>query len=136
VTFTVTVLQHNDDPDLLDNLVAEIARVTRTWVFLFEDTAREAKIKPGYARRPVEFYARRLGPLGFRLEEQEMLGVNVSEAASRLARKVLPHTHEGAPVSRLVKISERLAMLGTRPLDRVLQADHGLCRMTFRRSAR
>jgi SAM-dependent methyltransferase len=135
VTFTVTVLQHIDDPHLLDDLVSEMARVTRTWVFLFEDTSRKAKIQPGYARRPVEFYAHRLGPLGFRLEGQTMLRVMVSETASRLTRRVLPHMHEGARVSHLVRLSERLAMLVTRPLDRVVQANNGLCRMTFRRSA-
>ena len=134
LAFTVTVLQHDDDPVMLAELLTELARVTTTWIYLFEDTARVEKSAAGYVRRPVEWYASRLRPLGFTLADERFLRVRSSEVASQLARRWLPHRHEGAPVSRAISAGERLSLLVTKPLDRVLPARAGLCRMTFRRN--
>jgi SAM-dependent methyltransferase len=132
VAFTVTVLQHNDDATMLAGLLAELARVTTTWIYLFEDTARMEKADAGYVRRPVEWYATRLFPLGFTLVDERYLRVRVSEIASQFSRRWLPHRHEGAPVSKAISAAERATLVVTKPLDRVLPTRAGLCRMTFR----
>jgi SAM-dependent methyltransferase len=132
VAFTVTVLQHNDDAAMLAGLLAEVARVTTTWIYLFEDTARVEKADTGYVRRPVEWYTTRLVPLGFTLAEYRFLRVRMSEIASQFSRRWLPHRHEGAPVSKAISAAERATLVVTRPLDRVLPARSGLCRMAFR----
>lgn len=134
VAFTVTVLQHNDDADMLAALLAEMARVTTTWIHLFEDTARVEKAEPGYVRRPVEWYEAQLAPLGFTLADEQFLRVRMSEIASQFARRWLPHRHEGAPVSKAVSAGERAALLVTKAVDRVVPTRAGLCRMTFRRT--
>ena len=135
VAFTVTVLQHNDDADMLAALLAELARVTTTSIYLFEDTARVEKADVGYVRRPVEWYAARLSQLGFTMTDARFLRVRVSEIGSQFARRWLPHRHEGAPVSRAISGGERATLLVTKPLDRVLPTRAGLCRMTFRSTA-
>ena len=134
VAFTVTVLQHDDDALMLAELLAEVARVTSTWIYLFEDTARVEKADTGYVRRPVGWYAARLAPLGFDLADSTFLRVRTSEITSQLARRWLPHRHEGAPVSKAIAAGERATLLVTKPLDRVLPVRAGLCRMAFRRS--
>ena len=136
VAFTVTVLQHNDDADMLAALLAEVARVTTTSIYLFEDTARVEKADAGYVRRTVAWYATQLRPFGFTLAEARFLRVHMSEVASRFARRWLPHRHEGAPVSKVVSTAERATLLVTRPLDRVVPTRAGLCRMTFRSANR
>jgi SAM-dependent methyltransferase len=132
VAFTVTVLQHDDDDAMLTGLLAELARVTTTWIYLFEDTARVEKADAGYVRRPVDWYATQLLPLGFTLTDERFLRVRVSEIASQFARRWLPHRHEGAPVSKTISAGERATLVVTKPLDRVLPTRAGLCRMTFR----
>jgi len=131
VAFTVTVLQHDDDVAVLTELLAEVARVTTTSIHLFEDTARVEKADAGYVRRPVEWYAAHLAPLGFALADATFLRVRTSEVAAQFARRWLPHRHEGAPVSRAIAAGERATLLVTKPLDRVLPVRAGLCRMTF-----
>lgn len=133
VVFTVTVLQHDNDA-YVAAMLAEAARVSRRWIFLFEDIAPRRKDQPGYVRRPVEDYARPLERRGFRLDEHLLLPVHVSETVARAARRVLPKTEEGVPARRSVHRFESGALPITRLLDRVLPARQGLCRMSFQRS--
>ena len=134
VAFTVTVLQHNDDADMLAALLAEVARVTTTWIYLFEDTARVEKAETGYVRRTVEWYGTRLAPLGFTLADERFLRVRMSELTSRFVRRWRPNRHEGAPISTAVSAGEHAALFMTKPLDRVVPTRAGLCRMTFHRT--
>ena len=82
----------------------------------------------------MEWYATRLLRLGFALADERLLRVRMSEIASQFVRRWVRHGHEGAPVSKTISAGERATLLVTKPLDRVLPARAGLCRMTFRRT--
>ena len=130
LVFTVTVLQHDDDR-VFEAMLDEIARVSRGWVHLFEDTAPRRRDQPGYIRRTVREFECALQSRGFRLADERRLPVSVSERAVTAARRVLPKSREGETVARSVRWFERAALPVTKQLDRVVPSRHGLCRMSF-----
>jgi SAM-dependent methyltransferase len=137
VTFTATVLQHNKDDALLNELLGEICRVTGETVYLFEDTSTQRRERYSAALRPVEDYARMCASRGFELEEAKPLPVYASERAAGALRRLLNRhaLQAGDPISRVNTLAERAMLPPTKLLDSVIVRRRGLTRMIFKRRA-
>jgi SAM-dependent methyltransferase len=131
---TVTVLQHNDD-DAAARIVAELARVARSRVHLFEDTGALAiHDRPSHWLRKPEWYAAAFGRSGYRLEARQRLPLTCSELFVNGLRAVASRRQpEGAVIpENQIRLEARL--LGfTTLVDQVVPPAMGLTRMSFRR---
>lgn len=135
-TFTVTALQHNTDPGMFENLVAEICRVTRGTIVLMEDTSRiPLDFGPGssFLARSIELYQAECEKHGFRLRQHEYLRTKASRAVYyRLQALLVPQGHiEGDPYGALPSAAMKLLMPLARPFDRLLSDDGDLTKMVF-----
>jgi SAM-dependent methyltransferase len=134
LAYTVTVLQHNHDPNIRA-VLHEMCRVTRDVLFLFEDTARRERAGYSWVLRPVSRYAEMCATHGFELTDATPLRVGASETL-RLVVGRLTRTSaqpEGRPPSRLEVALQRVGLPVTRLLDRVVPQPRGLTRMVFHR---
>jgi len=135
VVFTGTVLQHNHEP-LWSAGIKEICRVSREWIYLFEDTARARKATYSLDLRPVADYAAQCSTHGFTLVSHEPLGIYVSDRITAGVRKFLTARHRpaGEPLPRFAFMVEQITLGVTRVLDRFVPQRRGLTRMVFRRA--
>jgi SAM-dependent methyltransferase len=134
VVFTVTVLQHNQDPEVR-RLLTEMCRVAGSSIHLLEDVgARRHDFSASYViRRPRE-YAAICEPLGFGLISTQRLNVFASEVVYFLLNRRLHGSSgrpEGEPIGRSWASVERRALSATRWLDDRIGARIGLARMEF-----
>ena len=134
VTFTVTVLQHNPRP-MMHTLVRDICRVTREWMYLFEDTGEPSEAYSMFTRRPSD-YSSVCEREGFVLKQVTYLNVGISERVcntlmGRLNRK---DRKEGEPLTRWSTLAESLALPFTRVADRFIRRNSGLTLISLRRN--
>ena len=138
VTFTVTVLHHNTDPTMFQNLIREICRVTKETIILTEDTGK-GFISPekDWVARPVQAYAAECRKYGFRLASCQYLGLAASRLAHKLvSRLFVPRSHlEGQPFGWLPVATLRFLLTFTRPLDSLVPDRHDLTKMLFVRDS-
>lgn len=147
VSFTVTVLMHNPD-DRKDQLIREMCRVTKSRIYLIEDTFPEAEGtsapvhtsttdrdetsgKPGsygsFFPRSVPRYAATCVAEGFDLVDTQYLETFASHYLFALLNTRLDkrRTSEGEQFSRLHWWIESLLQPITRQLDRVIRRHGG-----------
>lgn len=136
VTFTVTVLQHNQD-EMLNVLVPEICRVTKTWIFLFESTSQQKRPSYSFVGRPVLEYATLCTDNGFEFQEVEFLNLPVSERVCSIlmGRLNWRGRKEGEPVTTLSVLLQRMVLPMTKILDGAVKHNEGLTKMVFGRRA-
>lgn len=132
VVTTVTVLQHNPD-DRRARMLAEICRVSRDQVLLFEDASLTMPLRQtaqgqyqNYYGRPVGWYTGVCNSHGFELEETQHLQTQVSHRTFlflkyHINRKRLGSAVEGVPYSPLHLAIERRTLPITRRLDRFVK---------------
>lgn len=124
---TVTVLQHNPD-DRRSALIAEICRVARDYVVLFEDTATPrvsgnegSGVYANYFGRPLDWYVDECKKHGWLLITSKSLATYVSHRTFNLLRGTLSRGRkEGQPLSPMHVAIERRTLPITRRLDRVV----------------
>lgn len=132
---TVTVLQHNDDA-AARRIVAELARVARSRVHLFEDTgALAVHDRASHWLRKPEWYTEAFRRSGYRLETQRRLPLALSELMANGLRAVTRRRRpEGAAVPESqVRLESKLLGLTTR-VDGVVPPAIGLTRLSFTRT--
>ena len=136
ITYTATVLQHNYD-EQMRQVAAEICRVTREAIYLFEDTATRRKKRYSVILRPVGEYASVFGRHGFEVVETQALRVFASERTAGVLRRVLSRRPPsvGEPVSGLTRELERAVLPVTRRLDQVVGQPQGLTKIVLHRRA-
>jgi len=133
-TFAATVLQHNP-PEAAETLLAEMARVSRHEVHLFEDAGWFAVHDRAshWVRRP-EWYVRRLRRHGFVLTHRECLRTAASELSAVAIRALTRRrAAEGSSITRRWSGLEAGTLGLTTWLDRWLPAPVALTRMSFAR---
>jgi len=135
ITYTVTVLQHVCDEDMLADLLIEICRVTTKRIILFEDTFYRRWEKYSHVGRPVANYERLLSPSGFTLVEVKHLSTAYSHiACSTIRRATSPHyRHEAEPIPVWTARLQRACLALTRRVDRLWPLHVGLTKMMFER---
>ena len=136
LTYTSTVLQHNTNEEELKKLIAEICRVSRTEVILFERIEKTVQGHSSNLGRPVSYYQALLAPHGFQLEEVKFLPLQVSYYVSGAIRKLFnPGSRkEGEALTKTALAIQNLTLPFTRVLDKIIpcKRDVGMLRFKAR----
>ncbi len=137
LVFTATVLQHNTDEEMLKRVVAELARVSKNKVILFERIEKEIKGDELCYGRPVTYYQGLLEQHGFELAATQFINIQTSYYVSGAIRKGLnPSTRvEGEPLTPLSTMLQRLSLPVTSVLDKIFTSKKDLAKLEFVRKA-
>ena len=133
LVFSVTVLQHNSNDEMMRALLGEMARVAAKEVALFEQVDYRISGDELMRARPVAYYADIMREYGYVLAESRMLDVVASYYASGAIRRVLnPSSRkEGEPLTPISIAAQKLVLPVTKLLDRVLPLQKDMARMWF-----
>ncbi len=133
MVFTATVLQHNTDEEMLKKIVAELCRVSKRKVFLFERIENEIKGDELCYGRPVSYYENLCGQHGFKLVNEEFINIRTSYFVSGAIRKGLnPKDRvEGEPLTGFSVFMQNLTLPVTKQLDKILTSRKDLAKLEF-----
>ena len=142
LSFTVTVLQHVTDANVLEALVGDICRVTGDTVIVMEDIGDYNQLGadgPGI-NRAIEVYRRLFADHGFQLRRVQFLNTKISrhwyEFVWRLYRRIFATDHhEGDRINAVGRFLIGLPLAVTQVLDDVLSEDRNLAKLTLIRAA-
>ena len=136
LAFTVTVLQHNVDPDQLNRVLDELCRVTRERIVLAEDIGNVTDPPTGatYVARPLEAYSTAFEAHGFRLVSVAPLGLRCSRFVRRIVGWLFIRDHsEGEPIGKVARTLLQASMPITAVLDCLVPDNGDLMVMEFAR---
>ena len=135
VVTTVTVLQHNTDQQMLENVIAEICRVTKDKVVIFEQTNPTLKGDELCYWRPIEDYKALFGKHGLELIDQQFINIYTSYLICGAIRKGLnpKNREEGEPLNQFSLFLENITLPVTKVLDKVFPAKTDLTKMVFKK---
>lgn len=138
ISFTSTVLQHNTDEKMLKALCAEICRVSRQEVVLFEKIEKQIKGTELCLGRPVTYYEGLMRAHGFELMEKEFLNIPVSFMICGAARRLFTKAghHEGEPLPRLARFIQTITLPLTSKLDKLFPSTREVAMLRFSRMTR
>ena len=133
--FTATVLQHNTNEKMLLQLMAEICRVAKEKVFLFERIEDSIKGDDLCYGRPVSYYEGICRQHGFELASSKWINIRTSYYVSGAIRKGLnPKSRvEGEPLNDVSVFLQNITLPVTRQLDKVFTSRRDVARLEFRR---
>jgi SAM-dependent methyltransferase len=133
LVFTVTVLQHNSDDDVWCSLIAEICRITRHTVVLYEDVAPRDCGWATYRKRPVNQYVDQLKKNGFKLLDAHFLYLYWTERCTNRLHRIVYGTEpkEGATDGRFFSLFVSALLPILLCVDWFMRKKDGLVRMTF-----
>lgn len=133
--FTATVLQHNTNEKMLLELMAEICRVAKDKVYLFERIENEIKGDELCYGRPVSYYAEVCKKHGFDLASQKFINIRLSYFVCGALRKGMntQSRKEGEPLSNASVILQKLTLPVTSILDKVFVSRKDIGRLEFQR---
>lgn len=135
IVFTATVLQHNTDEAMLQQVLSEICRVSGDQVILFEMVAPTITGDELCMSRPPAYYAALCAPHGFELQEVRHINIYLSYLMAGFTRKVLNsrRRREGEPLTPVSLAVQRLALPLTQLLDRAFPVKRDVAKLVFRR---
>lgn len=135
VVFTSTVLQHIVDPIMLEPLINSITKVSGDKVYLFERIEKTIKGHDSNQGRPVSYYSSLFEEGGFELVNHEFIFTGVSRVVSGVIRKLFNSVgrKEGQQQSAIARGLQKFALIFTKPLDKLIRWDSGLCMLEFRK---
>ncbi len=133
--FTATVLQHNTDEEMLKKIMAELCRVSKEKVFLFERIESKIKGDDLCYGRPVKYYEEICNKHGFKLISTDFINIRVSYFACGIIRKVFsPNTRkEGEPLTRIATFLQKIKLPFTIQLDKIFKSKKDVARLEFKR---
>jgi len=135
IAYTVTVLQHNTDEFMLQEVVEEICRVSKGDIFIFERIEKVVKGTSLCLGRPVSYYEQLFNRRGFKLKEKNYLNIQVSYLICGMIRKLFNKAKrkEGEKVSPTSVFLQKVVLPITRKLDTVFKANRDLAMLHFER---
>jgi len=133
--FTATVLQHNTNEKMLKKIMAELCRVSKEKVFLFERIETEIKGDDLCYGRPVSYYKEICIQHGFELQSKSFINIRVSYFISGIIRKVFGKKGriEGEPYRKSVILFQNITLPITRLLDKIFVSKKDIARLEFER---
>jgi ubiquinone/menaquinone biosynthesis C-methylase UbiE len=136
LVFSATVLQHNTDEIMLKNLIAEMARVSRNKVILFERVENKIKGDALCMGRPVSYYADIMSFHGFNIESTKFINIRSSYYVSGAIRKALNprHRQEGEKLNGISEFLQSITLPVTSRLDKIFTSQKDVCRMSFKKN--
>ncbi len=131
--FTATVLQHNTDEEMLKQIMAEICRVSKEKVFLFERIEKKIKGDDLCYGRPIKYYEKICNSHGFKLTNTEFINIRVSYFACGIIRKIFsPKTRqEGEPLTRIAISLQKIKLPFTIQLDKIFKSKNDVAKLEF-----
>jgi SAM-dependent methyltransferase len=117
VALTSTVLQHNTDAQMAERLIAEMCRVTKGDIYIFERIERTIKGTELCVGRPVAYYQSLFSKHQFALVETRFLNIHVSYFVAGVIRKLCNGRtkKEGAPTVHYAAFSKQHAAANGAP---------------------
>ncbi len=137
LVFSATVLQHNTDDDMMQNILKEMCRVSKDKVFLFERIESNFKGDDLCMGRPYEYYKTIVESQGFEFKKIEYLNIQVSYIVCGIFRKLFnaKSRKEGQKESFVSTKLQSLFLPITSLLDKVFTVNRDLAKIEFVRKA-
>lgn len=135
VIYTVTVLQHIVDENMLKALINEICRVSNAEVLIFERIEKSRKESPTNVGRTVQEYSEMFNKHGFALSHAESLQISASYYVSGAIRKIFNSNKrkEGEPQSKLAIGLQKLLLPLTKIIDPLVPTSRDLTLLHFKK---
>ena len=129
----VTVLMHNKNRELVKKIVAEICRVTKAQICIFEETSRKLREKFAHEKRSVEFYESVFHENGFDMSSLGYLDVELSRICCGALDRVFfgSKRGQGTPISRSSRNVQAMLIPATKHIDNIIKKKQGLTQMFF-----
>lgn len=136
IVFTATVLQHNTDDNMAEQLIKEMTRVSRQKILIYESLSPFLTGDVLCKWRPPSFYIDHMKNGGFTWESTKFINVSISYYMAGAIRKVLNSNNrkEGEPLNRFSMILQKLLLPVTSILDKIFVTKKDLAQMVFVRS--
>lgn len=136
VVFSATVLQHNTEEVMMQKMLSEMCRVSRSKVCLFERIEKKLKGDHLCAGRTVETYASICEESGFNLVEKKFIQIEVSHWVSGAIRKGLNSKarREGEHLNALSIALQKISLPVTSLLDHLVKTERDLGMLVFERT--
>jgi len=133
--FTATVLQHNTNEEMLKKIMAELCRVSKEKVFLFERIESKIKGDDLCYGRPVGYYEGIMNQHSFELQSRSFINIRVSYFISGIIRKTFGKKGrtEGEPYRKSVIILQNITLPITKLLDKIFISKKDIARLEFKR---
>lgn len=131
--FTATVLQHNTDDQMMKRILAEICRVSKEKVLLFERIEKRIKGDELCLGRPIHYYQGICSNHGFKLISTQFINIRVSYFVCGIIRKVFsPNTREeGEPLNKFATFLQRIKLPFTIQLDKIFKSRKDVAKLEF-----
>lgn len=135
IVFSVTVLQHNSDEDMMKALLREMCRVSRDKVILFERVESTLKGDELCVGRPVEYYNAICEQEGFEIKDVQFINIQSSYLVSGAAGKLFSpkNRKEGQKLSTVSELLQSATLPLTKVLDKVFKVERDLAKLEFKR---
>lgn len=136
IVFSATVLQHNTDEIMLQQLMAEMCRVSGDRVILFErieDVITGDELCYG---RPVKYYEAICRQHGFELVSSKWINIRTSYYVSGAIRKGLNSKErvEGEALNGISLLLQNITLPVTKLLDKIFTSRKDIARLEFKRT--
>jgi SAM-dependent methyltransferase len=136
LTFTATVLQHNTDDAMWRRVIADICRVTKDEVHVFEKVTDKISGDDLCMGRPVDYYAEIFAQHGFEKVKHQYLHIKLGYLVCGAIRKGLnpKSRQEGEPLNGISVFLQKALLPITNVLDGILKLNSDLCHIHFKRT--
>jgi len=133
LSFTSTVLQHNTDEKMLVDIIAEICRVTKKDIYIFEKIENKIKGTVLCLGRPIKYYESLFEKHEFRLKQVNFINIQVSFLVSGIIRKLFnsPRRKEGEEISKISHFLQKITLPITSYLDNIFKSRRELGMLHF-----
>jgi ubiquinone/menaquinone biosynthesis C-methylase UbiE len=135
LVFSATVLQHNTDEKMLTALIAEMCRVARKQVYIFERIDDPIAGDELCLGRPTHYYEALFNQHGFQLRDVEFINIHTSYLVAGVTRKVLNpgSRQEGEPLNGVSLLIQDALLPLTKRLDKAFTVERDLAKLAFTR---
>lgn len=135
IVFTATVLQHNTDENMLNTIMAELARVSGDRVILFERIESTIKGDELCYGRPVSYYNEIMSSHGYELVKTKPINIRSSYYVSGAIRKGLNSSarKEGEPLNGVSVLLQNISLPFTKILDKIFTSKKDVHKLEFKK---
>jgi ubiquinone/menaquinone biosynthesis C-methylase UbiE len=135
IVFTSTVLQHTTKDEDLRNTIAEMCRVGKRDIYIFERIEKKIKGNETCLGRTVAFYDHLFSEHGFRLVEKKFLFIQASYVMAGLTRKFLNRRNrkEGEKLSGLSLKLQLLLLPVTKLIDKIYRPERDVAMLHYQK---
>ncbi len=133
IVFSATVLQHNTDDKMLEELVKEMCRVCNQNLYIYESISPVLTGDVLCKWRPQSYYIQLMESLGFKWVSTNFINITVSYYMAGVIRKLLnPRDRkEGEPLNKISIILQNLLIPITSILDKIIKSEKDLAQLKF-----